>query len=85
CLVIVEENLASIGQSQSQWSKSKSKSTKILRRMSHKMPNIYNAMVVKGQDIVGQPINVTYEVQQLLGNNWVTVVAMSVTDGQREK
>ena len=34
-----------------------------------KMPNIYNALVVKGRDIAGQPINVTCEVQQLLGNN----------------
>ncbi|KAL3648342.1 hypothetical protein CASFOL_007766 [Castilleja foliolosa] len=34
-----------------------------------KMPNIYNALVVKGRDTVGQPINVTCEVQQLLGNN----------------
>jgi F-type H+-transporting ATPase subunit beta len=29
------------------------------------MPNIYNALVVKGRDTVGQPINVTCEVQQL--------------------
>lgn len=28
-----------------------------------KMPNIYNALVVKGRDTVGQPINVTCEVQ----------------------
>ncbi|KAL2924353.1 ATP synthase subunit beta chloroplastic, partial [Bienertia sinuspersici] len=34
-----------------------------------KMPNIYNALVVKGRDTTGQPINVTCEVQQLLGNN----------------
>ncbi|KAD7117106.1 hypothetical protein E3N88_04374 [Mikania micrantha] len=46
-----------------------------------KMPNIYNAMVVKGRDTVGQPINVTCEVQQLLGNNQVRAVAMSATDG----
>ncbi|XP_035843446.1 ATP synthase subunit beta, chloroplastic-like [Helianthus annuus] len=45
-----------------------------------KMPNIYNALVVKGQDTVGQPINVTCEVQQLLGNNRVRAVAMSATD-----
>ncbi|KAJ0716148.1 putative H(+)-transporting two-sector ATPase [Helianthus annuus] len=47
-----------------------------------KMPNIYNALVVKGRDTVGQPINVTCEVQQLLGNNQVRAVAMSATDGQ---
>ncbi|THG20144.1 hypothetical protein TEA_002380 [Camellia sinensis var. sinensis] len=46
-----------------------------------KMPNIYNALVVKGRDTVGQPINVTCEVQQLLGNNRVRAVAMSATDG----
>ena len=36
-----------------------------------KMPNIYNALVVKGRDTAGQEINVTCEVQQLLGNNRV--------------
>ena len=36
-----------------------------------KMPNIYNSLVVKGRDTVGQQINVTCEVQQLLGNNRV--------------
>nr|YP_009538567.1 ATP synthase CF1 beta subunit [Xylocarpus granatum]AYU74560.1 ATP synthase CF1 beta subunit [Xylocarpus granatum] len=46
-----------------------------------KMPNIYNALVVKGRDTVGQPINVTCEVQQLLGNSRVRAVAMSATDG----
>ncbi|XP_052620191.1 ATP synthase subunit beta, chloroplastic-like [Lactuca sativa] len=46
-----------------------------------KMPNIYNALVVKGRDTAGQPINVTCEVQQLLGNNQVRAVAMSATDG----
>ncbi|KAG6423828.1 hypothetical protein SASPL_114231 [Salvia splendens] len=44
-------------------------------------PNIYNALVVKGRDTVGQPINVTCEVQQLLGNNRVRAVGMSATDG----
>ncbi|KAL5563779.1 hypothetical protein UlMin_033526 [Ulmus minor] len=45
------------------------------------MPNIYNALIVKGRDTVGQQINVTCEVQQLLGNNRVRAVAMSATDG----
>ncbi|GAB2288718.1 hypothetical protein Dimus_023033 [Dionaea muscipula] len=45
------------------------------------MPYIYNALVVKGRDTLGQPINVTCEVQQLLGNNRVRAVAMSATDG----
>ena len=44
-----------------------------------KMPNIYNALVVKGP--YTQQINVTCEVQQLLGNNRVRAVAMSATDG----
>ncbi|DAD49247.1 TPA_asm: hypothetical protein HUJ06_031989 [Nelumbo nucifera] len=46
-----------------------------------KMPNIYNALVIKGRDTAGQQINVTCEVQQLLGNNRVRTVAMSATDG----
>ncbi|KAI7989677.1 hypothetical protein LOK49_LG13G00289 [Camellia lanceoleosa] len=45
-----------------------------------KMPNIYNALVVKGRDTVCQPINVTCEVQQLLGNNRVRAVVMSAID-----
>ena len=50
-----------------------------------KMPYIYNALVVQGRDTVGQPINVTCEVQQLVGNNRVRAVAMSATDGLREE
>ena len=46
-----------------------------------KMPNIYSALVVKGRDTAGQQINVTCEVQQLLGNNRVRAVAMSATEG----
>jgi len=46
-----------------------------------KMPNIYNALIVQGRDTVGQEINVTCEVQNLLGNNRVKVVAMSATNG----
>ncbi|KAL0902984.1 hypothetical protein M5K25_028318 [Dendrobium thyrsiflorum] len=37
--------------------------------------------VLDGRDTVGQQINVTCEVQQLLGNNRVRAVAMSATDG----
>ncbi|KAL6529130.1 hypothetical protein OROHE_014874 [Orobanche hederae] len=48
---------------------------------SGKMPNIYNALVVNGRDTAGQPINVTCEVQQLLGNNRVRALSMSATDG----
>ncbi|KAH7425869.1 hypothetical protein KP509_11G074900 [Ceratopteris richardii] len=46
-----------------------------------KLPNIYNALVVKGKNLASQEINVTCEVQQLLGNNEVRAVAMSAIDG----
>jgi F-type H+-transporting ATPase subunit beta len=46
-----------------------------------KMPYIYNALIVQGRDSVGQQINVTCEVQQLLGNNRIRAVALSATDG----
>ncbi|KAM3200296.1 hypothetical protein P3L10_032658 [Capsicum annuum] len=45
------------------------------------MPSIYNALIVQGRDSVGQPINVACDVQQLLGNNRVRVIAMSATGG----
>lgn len=45
------------------------------------MPNIYNALILKGWDPIGQQIIVTCEVQQLLGNNRVRAVVMSVADG----
>jgi F-type H+/Na+-transporting ATPase subunit beta len=46
-----------------------------------KMPSIYNALVIKGSNAAGQEINVTCEVQQLLGDNQVRAVAMRSTDG----
>nr|UTS56982.1 ATP synthase CF1 beta subunit [Schizaea tenella] len=46
-----------------------------------RMPNIYNPSIIRGQNPAGQKINVTREVQQLLGNNEVRAVAMSATDG----
>ncbi|KAL6554579.1 hypothetical protein OROHE_007602 [Orobanche hederae] len=46
-----------------------------------KMPNIYNALVVNGRDTAGQPINVTCEVHELLGNNRVRALSMSATHG----
>ena len=45
------------------------------------MPNIYNSLTVKGEGKAGQEIQVTCEVQQLLGNHKVRAVAMSATDG----
>ncbi|MBW4566996.1 MAG: F0F1 ATP synthase subunit beta [Tolypothrix carrinoi HA7290-LM1] len=46
-----------------------------------KMPQIYNALLVKGTNEAGQEISLTCEVQQLLGDNQVRAVSMSTTDG----
>ncbi|MDZ8050146.1 MAG: F0F1 ATP synthase subunit beta [Aulosira sp. ZfuVER01] len=46
-----------------------------------KLPQIYNALTIKGSNEAGQEINLTVEVQQLLGDNQVRAVAMSSTDG----
>lgn len=46
-----------------------------------KMPQIYNALIVRGTNEAGQEILVTCEVQQLLGDNQVRAVSMSSTDG----
>jgi F-type H+-transporting ATPase subunit beta len=46
-----------------------------------KMPNIYNALVVRGKNEAGQELSITCEVQQLLGDHCVRAVAMSATDG----
>ncbi|MGQ9869257.1 F0F1 ATP synthase subunit beta [Leptodesmis sp.] len=48
---------------------------------SGKMPEIYNAVKVTGRNSAGLDVNVTCEVQQLLGDNQVRAVAMSSTDG----
>jgi F-type H+-transporting ATPase subunit beta len=46
-----------------------------------KMPEIYNAVKVTGTNPAGTEVNVTCEVQQLLGDNQVRAVSMSSTDG----
>lgn len=46
-----------------------------------KMPNIYNAILIKGTNQAGQDVSVTCEVQQLLGDHCVRAVAMNATDG----
>ncbi|EKQ71019.1 ATP synthase F1 subcomplex beta subunit [Leptolyngbyaceae cyanobacterium JSC-12] len=46
-----------------------------------KMPEIYNAVKVRTTNPAGLEVNVTCEVQQLLGDNQVRAVAMSSTDG----
>jgi F-type H+/Na+-transporting ATPase subunit beta len=46
-----------------------------------KLPQIYNALTITASNEAGQQINLTVEVQQLLGDNQVRAVAMSSTDG----
>jgi F-type H+/Na+-transporting ATPase subunit beta len=46
-----------------------------------KLPKIYNALRVVGQNPAGQEVALTAEVQQLLGDHRVRAVAMSSTDG----
>jgi len=46
-----------------------------------KLPNIYNALVVRGQNARGQDIAVTCEVQQLLGDKAIRAVAINATEG----
>jgi F-type H+-transporting ATPase subunit beta len=45
------------------------------------LPNIYNALVIRGKNARGQDVAVTCEVQQLLGDKAVRAVAMNATDG----
>jgi len=46
-----------------------------------KVPGIYNALVVKGQNEAGDELAITCEVQQLLGDYCVRAVSMNATDG----
>ena len=46
-----------------------------------KLPEIYNALKVEATSEAGIPVKITFEVQQLLGDNKVRAVAMSSTDG----
>ncbi|MEH2116702.1 F0F1 ATP synthase subunit beta [Nostoc sp.] len=46
-----------------------------------KLPQIFNALKIVGTNEAGQEINLTVEVQQLLGDNQVRTVAMSSTEG----
>ncbi|MBE9030996.1 F0F1 ATP synthase subunit beta [filamentous cyanobacterium LEGE 11480] len=48
---------------------------------SGNMPSIYNALEIKAKNSAGQDVNVTCEVQQLLGDNQVRAVSMQGTDG----
>ena len=44
------------------------------------LPAIYNALTVDFK-VEGQPVKLTLEVQQHLGDNWVRAISMSGTDG----
>nr|YP_009184836.1 CF1 beta subunit of ATP synthase [Jenufa perforata]ALO62844.1 CF1 beta subunit of ATP synthase [Jenufa perforata] len=46
-----------------------------------KVPNIYNALTINGKNSAGLDLDVTCEVQQLLGDSCVRAVAMTATDG----
>jgi F-type H+-transporting ATPase subunit beta len=48
---------------------------------SSELPNIYNALVIRGQNQGGKEITVTCEVQQLIGDKAVRAVAINATDG----
>ena len=45
------------------------------------LPNIYNALQVRGKNEAGQEVSVTCEVQQLLGDHCVRAISMTATDG----
>uniref|UniRef100_UPI003001093A ATP synthase CF1 subunit beta n=1 Tax=Cephaleuros diffusus TaxID=1519597 RepID=UPI003001093A len=45
------------------------------------LPNLLNALVVKGKNIAGQEITLTIEVQQLLGDHTVRGISMTATEG----
>jgi F-type H+-transporting ATPase subunit beta len=45
------------------------------------LPELYNALQIRGKTDAGQPIRITVEVQQHIGRNQVRAVAMSSTDG----
>lgn len=45
------------------------------------MPNIYNAITIKGENQAGKKLVVTCEVQQLLGDYCIRAIAMNATDG----
>src|SRR5215468_2686195 len=44
------------------------------------LPAIYNALSVN-YEVQGQPVGITLEVQQHLGDNWVRTISMSGTEG----
>ena len=49
--------------------------------LPNQLPNIYNAILIRGTNQAGHDVAVTCEVQQLLGDHCVRTVAMNATDG----
>ena len=45
------------------------------------LPDLYTGLLVKGKSASNEDVNITAEVQQILGDNKVRAVAMSSTDG----
>nr|YP_010260924.1 ATP synthase CF1 subunit beta [Cephaleuros virescens]UIB38678.1 ATP synthase CF1 subunit beta [Cephaleuros virescens] len=45
------------------------------------LPNLLNALVIKGKNVAGQKITLTIEVQQLLGDHTVRGISMTATEG----
>nr|UIB38928.1 ATP synthase CF1 subunit beta [Trentepohlia sp. YN1317] len=45
------------------------------------LPNLLNALVIKGKNVAGQEIELTVEVQQLLGDHTVRAISMTATEG----
>ena len=45
------------------------------------LPNLLNALVIKGKNVAGQEIKLTVEVQQLLGDHTVRAISMTATEG----
>ena len=45
------------------------------------LPNLLNALVIKGKNVAGQDITLTVEVQQLLGDHTVRAISMTATEG----
>nr|YP_010261058.1 ATP synthase CF1 subunit beta [Cephaleuros parasiticus]UIB38999.1 ATP synthase CF1 subunit beta [Cephaleuros parasiticus] len=45
------------------------------------LPNLLNALVIKGKNVAGQEITLTIEVQQLLGDHTVRGISMTATEG----
>lgn len=45
------------------------------------LPNLLNALVIKGKNATGEEISITAEVQQILGDHTVRAISMTATEG----